>query len=67
MRFVVILTCLFAAASCSTFEKGAAKDPMKCERDPACNGKQDKSRDCYTACVDDIACIERCRQVTGQR
>ena len=64
--FPGILLALFATVSCATVEKSAAKDPMKCERDPACSGKQDKSKDCYTSCADDIACVDRCRQVTGQ-
>lgn len=62
-----LLFLLVAAPSCSTVQNGAAKDPMRCERDPNCKGHQDKSRDCYTACSDDIACVDRCRQVTGQR
>lgn len=56
-----------AAAGCHAVEHAAAQDPQRCERDPKCSGKQDKSHDCITACVDDIACIDRCRQVTGQR
>ncbi len=67
MRILSVVLALFATVSCAAVEKGAAKDPMKCERDPACSGKQDKSKDCYTSCADDIACVDRCRQVTGQR
>jgi hypothetical protein len=54
------------AGGCSTVQSAAAQDPMKCERDPKCVGHQDKSKDCVSACVDDPACIDRCRQVTGQ-
>jgi len=58
---------LFAALSgCASVQSAAAKDPQRCERDPSCNSKQGKSRDCYTACADDLACVDRCRQVTGQ-
>jgi len=52
---------------CRTVEHGAAKDPQRCERDPSCTKKQDKSRDCATACVDNIDCMERCQQINGQR
>ena len=55
------------ALACATMEKSAAEDPLKCERDPKCAAHQDKSKDCITACVDDPACIDRCREVTGQR
>jgi hypothetical protein len=55
------------AVGCATMQNAAAQDPMKCERDPACASHQDKSKDCITACVDDPACIDRCRQITGQR
>ncbi len=65
------LLALFAlvslVAACGAAQKAAARDPQKCERDPNCADKQDKSKDCITQCVDDIACIDRCRQVTGQR
>jgi hypothetical protein len=60
--------CLLASAAfaCTTMQKAAAQDPMKCERDPKCTSHEDKSKDCVTTCVDDPACIDRCRQVTGQ-
>ena len=63
--FFAVAMCL-GALGCSTVKAAAAKDPQKCERDPNCASHQDKSHDCYTACVDDIACVDRCRQVTGQ-
>ncbi len=49
-------------AGCSGLEKSAAKDPMRCERDPKCASHSDKTRDCATQCTDDPACIERCRE-----
>jgi hypothetical protein len=52
---------------CAAMQSAAAQDPMKCERDPKCTNHQGKSADCVTECVDDPACIERCREVTGQR
>jgi hypothetical protein len=63
LKFIVLL----GLAGCAATEAAAAKDPMRCERDPKCAGHADKSRDCVTACVDDPACIDRCRQVTGQK
>jgi hypothetical protein len=66
-RMVVLAVVLAVCGlACATVEKAAAQDPQKCERDPKCKGHQDKSRDCVTACVDDPACIDRCRQVTGE-
>jgi hypothetical protein len=52
--------------SCAATQNMAAQDPMKCERDPSCTHHADKAKDCVTQCVDDPACIDRCRQVTGQ-
>jgi hypothetical protein len=54
------------ASACAATQAAAASDPMKCERDPNCAQHADKSRDCVTQCVDDPACIDRCREVTGQ-
>jgi hypothetical protein len=56
-----------AGLGCTAMQQAAAQDPMKCERDPSCISHQDKSKDCITTCVDDPACILRCREVTGQR
>jgi len=57
---------LFGAGGCAATQAAAAGDPMKCERDPNCSQRADKSKDCVTQCVDDPACIDRCREVTGQ-
>jgi hypothetical protein len=67
--FALAFTMIAALASsaCASLEKAAAKDPMKCERDPSCKGHQGKSADCVTQCVDNPACIERCMSVSGQR
>jgi hypothetical protein len=61
MRTVVLFALLLFG--CSTLEKSAAKDPMKCERDPACASKNAKNRDCATQCNDDPACMDRCREM----
>jgi len=52
--------------ACAATQAAAAGDPMRCERDPACARHADKSKDCVTQCVDDPACIDRCREITGQ-
>jgi hypothetical protein len=57
----LLLVCSLAA--CKTLEKSASEDPMKCERDPKCNKKRDKSADCSRQCNDDPACMSRCEQV----
>ncbi len=57
--------CAFSSAlpACKSLEKSASEDPMKCERDPKCNKKRDKSADCSRQCNDDPACMDRCEQV----
>ena len=54
---------LVALASCTTLQKAAAEDPMKCERDPKCEKKRGRTADCSMQCSDDPACVERCEQV----
>ncbi|HEY2733877.1 MAG TPA: hypothetical protein VGI70_07825 [Polyangiales bacterium] len=49
--------------ACASVQNAAAQDPQKCERDPKCNHKQDKSQDCITACADNYDCMSRCDQV----
>ena len=55
-----------AVTACASTQSAAASDPMRCERDPSCVHHADKAKDCVTQCVDDPACIDRCREVTGQ-
>ena len=55
------------ATGCGAVERAAANDPVKCERDPKCASKQGNSRDCATACSDNIECMERCQQVNGRK
>jgi hypothetical protein len=54
------------AAGCRTLQAAAAKDPMRCERDPECLHRS-KADDCPSQCVDDIECIKRCEMVRGHR
>ena len=55
-----------ALSGCAATAAASANDPLRCERDPNCPKRADKSMDCVTQCVDDPACIDRCRQVTNQ-
>ena len=57
----IIAVCMFLGG-CGALEKSAAKDPVKCERDPKCTQKQ-RGADCSTQCSDDPACVDRCRQI----
>jgi hypothetical protein len=59
----LLLLCVVLSSACSTLEKSAAKDPMRCERDPACASHRMKNRDCTTQCNDDPACTDRCREM----
>ena len=62
MRSVSIFVLLVLSA-CSTLEKAAAKDPRRCETDPDCAKRFDKSRDCATQCADDSECMKRCEMI----
>jgi len=60
------LALVVATSACAATQAAAGRDPLRCERDPNCAQRADKSKDCVTQCVDDPACIDRCREVTGQ-
>ena len=62
----VLLGLLTSAMACATTQAAAGRDPLRCERDPSCTEHADKAKDCVTQCVDDPACIDRCREITGQ-
>jgi hypothetical protein len=51
---------------CGAAENAAARDPMKCERDPNCSRGRASYADCTKQCVDDPACTDRCGQVQKQ-
>jgi hypothetical protein len=57
---------LLLATACSSMQKAAREDPMRCERDPKCEKKQGRQADCSRQCSDDPACVERCEQVQQQ-
>jgi len=52
-------------AACASMQAAAAKDPMRCERDPSCANHQ-RAFDCSTQCADDPACVERCSEIQQQ-
>jgi hypothetical protein len=58
----LVLSSLAFDSGCGSLEKNAAKDPLKCERDPKCPNRR-RANDCYTQCADDPACVDRCREV----
>lgn len=60
--FALLVGVGFGASACGSLQSAAAKDPMKCERDPNCE-KKNKGFDCSTQCADDPACVDRCREV----
>jgi hypothetical protein len=59
----IALAAIAGAAACGAAEKAAAKDPMKCERDPSCAKERGRYPDCTRQCTDDPECMDRCRQV----
>jgi hypothetical protein len=61
-RVFALLLVLVSGIACSTLQASAAKDPMKCERDPKCVKHKMKGTDCTTQCADDPACMDRCAQ-----
>ena len=51
---------------CAATESAAARDPMKCERDPSCARAKASYVDCTRQCVDDPQCMDLCGQVQQQ-
>jgi hypothetical protein len=48
---------------CGSAKAAAAKDPMKCERDPSCGANRGRYPDCTRQCNDDEQCVARCEEV----
>jgi len=64
VRSLVCLVLAWSALSCgATVENAAAKDPMKCERNPECAKGRGRYVDCTSQCVDDPECVSRCKDV----
>lgn len=66
IRMRLLFAAMLILAGCRTVERGAANDPRKCELDPSCAHKAGNYNDCATSCADNIQCMDRCHQVTGQ-
>jgi hypothetical protein len=55
-----------AVSACGAAESAAARDPMKCERDPSCAKARGGYADCTRQCSDNPECVDRCQQVQKQ-
>ena len=44
-------------------QNAAARDPMKCERDPSCSRERGRYPDCTRQCADNPECMRRCEEV----
>jgi len=55
-----------ASAGCAAAENAAAKDPMRCERDPSCSRARGSYVDCTRQCVDDQECERLCEEMQSQ-
>jgi hypothetical protein len=53
-------------SACASAESAAARDPMKCERDPSCAKARGSYIDCTRQCADNPECVDRCNQVQKQ-
>jgi hypothetical protein len=62
MRWALVLLAGLASA-CGGAQAAAAKDPMRCERDPSCARARGSFPDCTKQCVDDQECERRCEEV----
>jgi hypothetical protein len=59
----LLLVAGLVSSGCGSAQAAAAKDPMHCERDPACAKARGAYPDCTRQCVDDPECVSRCEQV----
>ena len=66
MRTVALLLVLGSSVmgcSAQAAEAAAARDPMKCERDPSCSKARASYVNCSKQCVDDPQCIDLCKEI----
>jgi hypothetical protein len=63
LTLLVLLAAAFLGTACNSLQTAAAKDPLKCERNPECASRSEKSRDCATQCADESECMKRCDQI----
>ncbi len=62
-----LASCLLLAAAaglsaCAATEGAARRDPVRCERDPACARQKGAYSDCTQQCNDNPDCMDRCRE-----
>jgi hypothetical protein len=60
---LAVVVAALAAPACAGAQAAAAKDPMHCERDPACAKARGAYPDCSRQCNYDQECESRCEQV----
>jgi hypothetical protein len=58
-----VIFALLGGVGCGSTQANAAKDPMRCERDPACGKARGSYPDCTRQCSDDQECERRCEEV----
>jgi hypothetical protein len=49
--------------ACASVQSAADRDPMRCERNPACARGRGAYADCSKQCVDNPACMDHCREM----
>jgi hypothetical protein len=60
----LLALCLVSGvAACASAERAAARDPMKCERDPNCARGRSSYADCTRQCADGPDCLQRCEEM----
>jgi hypothetical protein len=59
----IAVTLALLACACGSAQRSAARDPMRCERDPACAKARGSYVDCSRQCVDNPECVARCDEV----
>ena len=62
-RMLLMLLVASAFCACNATQNAAARDPMRCERDPACAKARGAYPDCARQCADESECMDRCRSV----
>jgi hypothetical protein len=60
VALLLLALLLVTGAACGA-QNAAQRDPMKCERDPACAKARGSYSDCTQQCVDNPECVDRCR------
>jgi len=51
-----------ACSACAATERAQQRDPMMCERNPACASERGAYADCSRQCSYDPVCTDRCAE-----